>query len=134
MIDSAPGYLHVPRVLRKSQLSSAESHLLWECAREAIAARARPAIGATCCASSANWRTGWRMADAPRRRLRVAAAVVFDGPDLLMTQRPPGGALGLQWEFPGGKLERGETPEVALVREIREELGVAALAHKRPWA
>ena len=60
------------------------------------------------------------------KRMRVAAAVVWDGPRLLMTQRAPGGALGLQWEFPGGKLERGESPEQAIVREVREELGVTA--------
>jgi 8-oxo-dGTP diphosphatase len=71
-----------------------------------------------------------RSADAPRKRVRVVAAVVFDGPRVLITQRPPGGALGLQWEFPGGKLEAGETPEHALVREVREELGVGATAHE----
>lgn len=71
------------------------------------------------------------MADAPAtKRLRVVAAVVWDGPRLLMTQRPPGGPLGLQWEFPGGKLEEGESPEAALVRELREELGVRADAHE----
>jgi len=64
-------------------------------------------------------------------RVRVAAAVVWDGPRLLMTQRPPGGALGLQWEFPGGKLEPGETPEQAIVREVREELAVGATPHER---
>lgn len=67
------------------------------------------------------------MADArAAKRVRVVAAVVWDGDRLLMTQRPPGGPLGLQWEFPGGKLEEGESPEAALVREVREELGVAA--------
>ncbi len=60
------------------------------------------------------------------RRIRVAAAVVWDGPRLLMTQRAAGGALGLQWEFPGGKLEGEETAEQAIVREVREELGVNA--------
>lgn len=60
------------------------------------------------------------------RRIRVAAAVVWDGPLLLMTQRAAGGALGLMWEFPGGKIERDETPEQAIVREVREELGVVA--------
>jgi 8-oxo-dGTP diphosphatase len=64
------------------------------------------------------------------KRVRVAAAVVWNGPRLLMTQRPPGGALGLQWEFPGGKLEAGETPEEAVVREVREELAVGAMAHE----
>ena len=64
------------------------------------------------------------------KRVRVVAAVVRDGERLLMTQRPPGGPLGLQWEFPGGKLEEGESPEAALVREVREELGVHAEAHE----
>lgn len=65
-----------------------------------------------------------------RKRVRVVAAVVWDGPLLLMTQRPPGGPLGLQWEFPGGKLEPGESPEAALEREIHEELGVRGAAHE----
>ena len=71
------------------------------------------------------------MASTPAtKRVRVVAAVVWDGPRLLMTQRPPGGPLGLQWEFPGGKLEEGESPEAALVREVHEELGVRAAAHE----
>ena len=64
------------------------------------------------------------------KRVRVVAAVVWDGPLLLMTQRPPGGPLGLQWEFPGGKLEAGESPQAALEREVREELGVGGQAHE----
>jgi len=63
-----------------------------------------------------------------RERVRVAAAVVWRDGRLLLTQRPPGGALGLQWEFPGGKIEPGESAEHALVREIHEELGVHARA------
>ncbi len=59
-------------------------------------------------------------------RVRVAAAVVWQEGRLLLTQRPPGGPLGLKWEFPGGKIEPGESPEHALVRELREELGVEA--------
>jgi mutator protein MutT len=64
--------------------------------------------------------------DAPAPRLQVVAAVVWNDGRLLFTQRPPGGPLGLQWEFPGGKVENGETVEQALRREIREELGVDA--------
>src|SRR5262249_50299021 len=59
-------------------------------------------------------------------RLRVVAAVVWRDGRLLMTQRPPGGRLGLLWEFPGGKIEPGETPERALARELQEELNVLA--------
>lgn len=66
----------------------------------------------------------------PRRRIRVVAAVVWREGLLLLTQRPPGGPLGLQWELPGGKMEPGESPGQALVREIREELGVTATAHE----
>ncbi|HET7225209.1 MAG TPA: NUDIX domain-containing protein [Candidatus Eisenbacteria bacterium] len=67
------------------------------------------------------------MADAPvAAALRVVAAVVRRGREVLMTQRPPGGPLGLMWEFPGGKLEPGESLGTALEREIAEELGVAA--------
>ncbi len=64
----------------------------------------------------------------PERRdaTRVAAAVVWQQGRLLLTQRPPGDALGLQWEFPGGKIEPGEAPGEALIRELREELGVNA--------
>jgi mutator protein MutT len=64
------------------------------------------------------------------RRVRVAAAVVWDGDRLLLTQRPPGGPVGLQWEFPGGKIEPGESPEDAIVREVREELGVGSTPHE----
>jgi 8-oxo-dGTP diphosphatase len=62
----------------------------------------------------------------PAPFIRVVAAVVFRSGELLLTQRPPGGALGLKWEFPGGKIEAGETPQAALTREIEEELGVRA--------
>ena len=62
------------------------------------------------------------------RQIRVGAAVMIRtsdaGPELLLAQRPPGEALAGFWEFPGGKLEAGETALHAVVREVREELGV----------
>lgn len=54
----------------------------------------------------------------------VAAAVVRRAGRVLLTQRPRGGHLAGFWEFPGGKLEVGEAPEAALVRECREECGI----------
>lgn len=57
--------------------------------------------------------------------LDVVAALIQDEQGrLLACQRPPGKHLGGKWEFPGGKLEDGESPADALIREIREELGV----------
>jgi mutator protein MutT len=56
--------------------------------------------------------------------LDVAAGLVFEGGRLLITQRPPGSHLAGLWEFPGGKLESGESWEQALVRELHEELGI----------
>lgn len=63
-------------------------------------------------------------------RLRVVAAVVWRDGRILFTQRPPGGPIGLQWEMPGGKIEPGESPEAALVRELKEELDVEASVHE----
>jgi 8-oxo-dGTP diphosphatase len=60
--------------------------------------------------------------------IEVVAAVIEDGAGrLLITQRPAGGSFPGMWEFPGGKVDAGETPEAALVRELREELGVEAV-------
>jgi 8-oxo-dGTP diphosphatase len=58
-----------------------------------------------------------------RRLLLVAAAALLDSSGrLLITQRPAHKQLGGLWEFPGGKVEMGEAPEHALVRELKEEL------------
>lgn len=54
----------------------------------------------------------------------VAAAMVDDEGRVLIAQRPEGKQLAGLWEFPGGKVEAGETPEAALIRELREELGI----------
>ncbi len=53
------------------------------------------------------------------------AAIVIDGGEVLIAHRNPTGQMGDRWEFPGGKLEPGEHDENAVVREFREEFGVA---------
>jgi 8-oxo-dGTP diphosphatase len=57
--------------------------------------------------------------------LLVTAAVIIESGRVLITRRPQAGRHPGDWEFPGGKVEAGESPPQALVREIREELGVA---------
>ena len=57
--------------------------------------------------------------------LQVVAAVIVEGREVLACRRNDDRALGGKWEFPGGKLERGESLHEALVREVREELDVA---------
>lgn len=54
----------------------------------------------------------------------VAAALIWDGDKFMICQRPAHKSNALLWEFVGGKLEKGETKEEALVRECMEELGV----------
>ena len=56
--------------------------------------------------------------------LVVAAALVNPNHEVLLAQRPEGKRLAGKWEFPGGKVESGETPEAALARELQEELGI----------
>jgi 8-oxo-dGTP diphosphatase len=55
----------------------------------------------------------------------VAVALVDGDGRVLVQQRPAGKPMAGLWEFPGGKLEPGETPEAALIRELDEELGIA---------
>ena len=56
--------------------------------------------------------------------LVVAAALIDGDGRVMIAQRPAGKSLAGQWEFPGGKVEDGETPEIALIRELNEELGI----------
>lgn len=67
-------------------------------------------------------------APAAKKRLPiilVAAAALIDPDDrVLICRRPEGKSLAGLWEFPGGKVEDGESPEAALVRELKEELGI----------
>lgn len=61
----------------------------------------------------------------PALRL-VAAALMLRGDEVLICQRRPDQPMALQWEFPGGKIEAGESAEIALARELNEELGIDA--------
>ncbi|EME71155.1 NTP pyrophosphohydrolase [Paramagnetospirillum caucaseum] len=67
----------------------------------------------------------WLMARGLRPTLLVVAAALVDGDGrVLMASRPAGKTMAGLWEFPGGKIHEGETPESALVRELEEELGI----------
>ncbi|MDI1443820.1 (deoxy)nucleoside triphosphate pyrophosphohydrolase [Polyangium sp. 6x1] len=64
------------------------------------------------------------MTDTPRPPVLVAAAVLVEEGRVLLTQRKRGTHLAGAWEFPGGKVEPDEDPRAALVRELREEIGM----------
>ncbi|MBX4335453.1 8-oxo-dGTP diphosphatase MutT [Bartonella raoultii] len=61
--------------------------------------------------------------------LVVACALLDQENRILLTERPQGKSLAGLWEFPGGKVEQGETPEASLIRELEEELGVHVQAN-----
>ena len=64
----------------------------------------------------------------------VAAALLFDRGRLLICQRSARGPFPNQWEFPGGKVEPGEAPRDALLRELAEELGITAEVGAEVWS
>ena len=59
-----------------------------------------------------------------KRRIRVVAAQIERDGHYMITQRKPTSSLPLLWEFPGGRVEEGETDEAALARELREEMKI----------
>lgn len=64
------------------------------------------------------------MTNNPTMLIVVAAALTNEHGAFLLQRRPQGRAMAGLWEFPGGKVELGETPELALIRELNEELGI----------
>lgn len=61
----------------------------------------------------------------PKKMLLVVAVALVDADGrVLLAQRPEGKSMAGLWEFPGGKVHEGETPEAALIRELNEELGI----------
>jgi 8-oxo-dGTP diphosphatase len=60
-----------------------------------------------------------------RRKIRVVGAMIEQDGRYLITQRSPKATLPLLWEFPGGRVEPGETDQAALARELHEEMGIS---------
>ena len=63
-------------------------------------------------------------------KIILVSAVALIDPDgrVLLAERPPGKSMAGLWEFPGGKVDPGESPEAALIRELKEELGIDTFA------
>ena len=66
------------------------------------------------------------MEQSVRKQIEVVAGLIFDRQKLLLCQRHHAGAFPLKWEFPGGKIEAGESHVSALTRELKEELAIDA--------
>ncbi|OQY43205.1 MAG: hypothetical protein B6240_12955 [Desulfobacteraceae bacterium 4572_87] len=72
-----------------------------------------------------------RIRKAPIPEYRIAVGVIWKDSRVLITQRKPEGLLGGLWEFPGGKIQNGETPSNACIREIKEEVNLVVETEKR---
>jgi 8-oxo-dGTP diphosphatase len=59
------------------------------------------------------------------KEINVVAAIIVNDGKVFAAQRNGKGEVGFKWEFPGGKIEQGETPQEALARELNEELGIS---------
>jgi 8-oxo-dGTP diphosphatase len=66
-----------------------------------------------------------------RRKIRVVGAMIELNGKYLITQRPPTASLPLLWEFPGGRVEEGESDEAALARELKEEMDITVEVGER---
>jgi 8-oxo-dGTP diphosphatase len=66
-----------------------------------------------------------------RRKIRVVGAMIEKDGRYLITQRSPSASLPLLWEFPGGRVEPGETDEAALARELEEEMDISVRVGER---
>lgn len=67
-----------------------------------------------------------------KKRLAVSVGIIVDAENrILISQRPQSKFKGGYWEFPGGKIEAGETPEQALIRELKEETGIEVLKYSK---
>ena len=63
----------------------------------------------------------------PKNRVEIVVGIIKRGRDVLIAKRPKNKAFPSKWEFPGGKIEPGESPKECLAREIGEELGVSVV-------
>lgn len=70
-----------------------------------------------------------KMEKSPTMLFVVAAALTNERGEILLQKRPMDAQMGGLWEFPGGKVDEAEAPELALVRELAEELGIVVDAH-----